>query len=65
MIGWQAYRLVREEASWGDTVLTDIPLWLVHAIVPIAFALISYQFLVRVVKLLHGLFKPEQAEAAL
>jgi len=65
MIGWQAYRLVREEASWGDTVLTDIPLWLVHAIVPIAFALISYQFLVRVVKLLHRLFKPEQAEAAL
>jgi len=40
-------------------------LWLVHAIVPIAFALISYQFLVRVVKLLHRLFKPEQAEAAL
>jgi tripartite ATP-independent transporter DctM subunit len=35
MIGWQAYRLVREEAGWGDMVLTDIPLWLVHAIVPV------------------------------
>jgi TRAP-type C4-dicarboxylate transport system permease small subunit len=64
MIGWQAYRLVREEAGWGDMVLTDIPLWLVHAIVPVAFMLISYQFLVRVVKLLHGLFGPEPDEAA-
>ena len=63
MIGWQAYRLVREEAGWGDMVLGDIPLWLVHAIVPIAFLLISYQFLVRIVKLLHGLFGPGQAKA--
>lgn len=64
MIGWQAYRLVREEVSWGDTILGDIPLWLAHAIVPLAFLLISYQFLVRVVKLLHGLFDADEAEVA-
>ena len=64
MIGWQAYRLVREEVSWGDTILGDIPLWLAHAIVPLAFLLISYQFLVRVVKLLHGLFDVDEAEVA-
>lgn len=64
MIGWQAYRLVREEVSWGDTILGDVPLWLVHAIVPLAFFLISYQFLVRVVKLLHGLSDADEPEVA-
>jgi len=64
MVGWQALRLVREEVSWGDTVIGDIPLWLAHSIVPLAFALISYQFLVRVLKLLHGLARPEAEEKA-
>lgn len=63
VIGWQAYRLIREEISWGDTIFTDIPLWTMHAIVPLAFLLISYQFLVRVVKLLLELFRPA-AEAS-
>ena len=64
MIGWQAWRLIREEMSWGDTFLTDIPLWLLHAIVPLAFVLISYQFLVRIVRLLIGIFGPDEVEQA-
>ena len=64
MIGWQAWRLIREEMSWGDTVFTDIPLWTLHAIVPLAFVLISYQFLVRVVRLLTGIFGPGETEQA-
>jgi TRAP-type C4-dicarboxylate transport system permease small subunit len=64
MIGWQAWRLIREEMSWGDTILTDVPLWTMHAIVPLAFVLISYQFLVRVVRLLIGIFGPDEAEPA-
>jgi TRAP-type C4-dicarboxylate transport system permease small subunit len=64
MIGWQAFRLVREEMSWGDFVMGDVPLWLAHAIVPLAFFLISYQFVVRVLKLAHGIFRPEPGEAA-
>jgi len=64
MIGWQAWRLIREEMSWGDTVFTDVPLWTLHAIVPLAFVLISYQFLVRVVRLLIEIFGPDQAEPA-
>jgi TRAP-type C4-dicarboxylate transport system permease small subunit len=60
MIGWQAFRLVREEISWGDTVLGDVPLWIIHVIVPLAFLLISYQFLVRVLKLAYGLRKREE-----
>ena len=64
MIGWQAFRLVREEVSWGEYVIGDVPLWLAHAVVPVAFFLISYQFLVRVLRLAYGLAKPEAGEAS-
>ena len=64
VIGWQAWRLVREEMSWGEFVIGDVPLWLAHAVVPVAFFLISYQFLVRVVALTYGIFRPEAREAA-
>jgi TRAP-type C4-dicarboxylate transport system permease small subunit len=60
MIAWQAWRLVREEISWGDTVLGNVPLWIVHVIVPLAFVLISYQFLVRVLKLLLDVLRPAE-----
>jgi len=64
VIGWQAWRLVREEMSWGDTVFTDVPLWTLHAIVPLAFLLISYQFLLRIVRLLIGILGPGETEQA-
>jgi len=64
VIGWNAYRLIREEMSWGDTIFTDVPLWLLHTIVPLAFLLLSYQFLVRTGKLLLGIFSPVIDEAA-
>ena len=64
VIGWHAYRLIREEMSWGDTIFTDVPLWLLHTIVPLAFLLISYQFLVRTAKLLHRIFVPADEEVA-
>ena len=64
VIGWQAWRLVREEMSWGDLVLGDVPLWLVHMIVPVAFFLVSYQFLIRVLQLLRGIFSPDSEESA-
>ena len=58
LVGWHAWRYVKLEMEWQDTVLIDIPSWIVHAIVPIAFGLLSYRFLVGVVKeairLYHG-----------
>lgn len=63
-IGWHAYRLVREEISWGDTIFGNLPLWIMHAIVPLAFALISYQFVVRVAKLIRSLVAGDDEEAA-
>ena len=64
VIGWHAFRLVREEVSWGDYVIGEVPLWLAHSVVPVAFFLISYQFLVRVLKLAHGIFGPRVEETA-
>ena len=64
VIGWSAYRLIREEMTWGDTIFTDVPLWLLHTIVPLAFLLLSYQFLVRTGKLLLGILAPVEEEAA-
>ena len=63
MIAWQAWRLIGEERTWGDVILGDVPLWLAHAIVPLAFALVSYRFLVRVFSLLHGIFRPQETAA--
>ena len=55
VIAWHAYRLLREEITWGDTIFGNTPLWIMHVIVPLAFALISYQFAVRVAGLVRGL----------
>lgn len=58
VIAWHSYRLVREQAGWGDTVFDGLPLWLFHVIVPLAFVLISYRFLVRSAGLVYGIFRP-------
>lgn len=63
VIAWQAWRLIGEERTWGDVILGDVPLWLAHVIVPLAFALVSYRFLVRVFGLLHDIVKPQETAA--
>ena len=61
VLAWQAWRLVREETTWGEFVIGDVPLWIAHSIVPLAFALIGYRFLVRVMQQLYGIARPEPA----
>jgi TRAP-type C4-dicarboxylate transport system permease small subunit len=50
VIAWQAWRYLQLEIEFEDTVLINVPAWLAHVIVPGAFALMSYQFAVAVVK---------------
>jgi C4-dicarboxylate transporter DctQ subunit len=50
VIAVQAWRYLQVEIEYGDTVLVDTPAWLAHAIMPAAFALISYRFLVSVLR---------------
>ncbi len=44
VIAWQAWRYLQLEIEFEDQVLIDTPAWIAHAIVPLAFALISYRF---------------------
>ena len=64
VIGWHSWRLIREEMSWGDLIFGELPLWAFHAIVPVAFFLLTYHFLVRVMRLAHELFRPGAEEGA-
>lgn len=44
VIAWQASRYLQLEIEFEDQVLVDTPAWIVHVIVPLGFALISYRF---------------------
>lgn len=48
VIAWQTYRYLQLEIEFEDTVLIDVPAWIAHLIVPLAFALVSYRFTVTV-----------------
>ena len=63
MLAFQSWRLVREEMSWGEFVIGDVPLWLAHAVLPLAFFLISYRFLIQAMQLLSDIFRNETHEA--
>ncbi len=63
LVGWHAWRYVKLEMEWQDTVLIDIPAWIVHIIVPVAFGLLSYRFLVGVGKEGLKLYSGEAVDA--
>jgi C4-dicarboxylate transporter DctQ subunit len=46
IIAVQAWRYLQIEIEYEDTVLVDTPAWIAHAILPAAFALMSYRFTV-------------------
>lgn len=60
VIAWHAYRYVRLiDIEFEETILIDTPAWIAHAIVPLAFLLISYRFVVLVLWQLVELFSPD------
>lgn len=54
VIAWQAWRYLQLEIEFENTVFIDTPAWAAHVVVPAAFALISYRFLVNVAMLLYA-----------
>jgi TRAP-type C4-dicarboxylate transport system permease small subunit len=50
VVAWQAWRYLQLEIEFEDTVLINVPAWIAHAVVPGAFALISYRFAVSVIR---------------
>lgn len=53
VIAWHSFRYSGLEREYADTVLVATPAWLAHLVVPLAFALLTYRFLVLVG--IHGL----------
>ena len=64
IIAVQAWRYLQIEIEYEVTVLVDTPAWIAHAIMPAAFALISYRFLIDVFSHTRELWFGEQAEVA-
>ena len=50
VIAWQTWRYLQVEIEYQDTVLVNIPAWIAHSVLPIAFLLISFRFVVLVIK---------------
>lgn len=59
VIAWHAYRYLQLEIEFADTVLVDTPAWIAHIVVPVSFAVLSYRFVVSVIKRIHGLMYEE------
>lgn len=56
VIAWHAYRYLQLEIEFQDTVLGDIPMWVAHLIVPLAFVLLCYRFSVLIAWQLYAMF---------
>ncbi|MEE4162900.1 MAG: TRAP transporter small permease [Woeseiaceae bacterium] len=60
VIAWHAYRYLQIEIEFEDTVLVDVPAWIAHVIIPLAFGLISYRFAVGAGRVAVGLWLGEE-----
>lgn len=61
VIAFQSYRYLQLEIEFEDTVLIDTPAWVMHIVVPAAFALVSYRFAVNVLRDLLWLIRGDKA----
>lgn len=61
LIAWHSARYIGLTLEYGDTVLLDTPAWLVQGILPIAFLLMTWHFLVAAVNNLIALVRARPA----
>lgn len=64
VIAWQAWRYLQIEIEWQETVLGEFPAWLAHSIVPGAFLLISYRFLVSIAAEVYEIVRGDAVDDA-
>lgn len=50
VIAWHTWRYLQVEIEYADTVLVNFPAWIAHSVLPAAFLLISFRFVVLVIK---------------
>ena len=61
VLAWYSWLWTLEEIAYPETVLIDTPTWVAHIVLPIAFAIISYRFVVGVIMQIAGV---DPADAA-
>ena len=44
IIAWHSYLFVKDTFTYGDIVFDDTPAWIIQAIIPLSFSLISVRF---------------------
>lgn len=64
VIAWQAWRYLQIEIQFEDRVLVDTPAWVAHMIMPLAFALVSFRFVVLALGRLVGTSPDSDQEAS-
>lgn len=64
IIAWHAFRYLQLEIEFSDTVLINTQAWHAHLIVPLAFALVSYRFVVLVAWQVYSIITGEEIEVA-
>ena len=53
-LAWASWSFVSDSREFADTMLGDVPAWWLQSIMPVAFALIAWQFVVQAVKRMRG-----------
>lgn len=53
-LAWYALAFVLDSREFGDLLLDGVPAWWLQAVMPVAFALMAYQFLAQGVRRLRG-----------
>lgn len=53
-LAWFSWAFVSDAREFGDTLLGDVPAWWLQSIMPVAFALMAWQFVLAAVKRFRG-----------
>ena len=63
VIAWHAWRYLHLEIEFADQVLVDTPAWIAHVVIPLAFLLMSYRFVLLVLKKAYSMVNGEDMDA--
>ncbi len=50
VVAWSAYRLMLEDRAAGGMTIGFVPVWICEAVIPVAFAVIAFRYLVYAVR---------------
>ena len=63
VIAWHAWRYLQLEIEFADQVLVDTPAWIAHVVIPLAFLLMSYRFVLLVLNKAYSMINGEDMDA--